>query len=67
MPPAAATSGSMARRQVDSSPRVSSRLISRPATTKNSVISASLVKWWTDQEMPLPAIFSSTDAWKTAL
>jgi hypothetical protein len=38
MPPAAATTGKAARRQVRSSPLTCSRLISKPTTRKNTVI-----------------------------
>ena len=45
MPPTAASAGTPALRRPRSSPVVSSRLISRPTTKKNSAMSPSLIQW----------------------
>jgi hypothetical protein len=56
MPPTAARAGAAVRRGRRSSPVASSRLISRPTTKKNSVISPSLTQWRRSSVMASPPI-----------
>ena len=57
MPPIAAAIGRAARLMSESAPCAISRLISRPATRKNTAISKSLIQKWSDRSIvhsPIP-------------